>query len=92
VFSLSQLNELVTRSRQLPEAERDALFQPYAERGELGQQRAYLGTTNSGASTLALRDKQGKVRVRLTVAADGEPRIEMLDASGRVVRALEATP
>jgi hypothetical protein len=89
-FSVSQLMELVKRAKTLPQAEQEALFKPYAERGDLGNQRAYLGTTAKGTSTLILRDPQGRPRIRLAVTAAGEPRIEMLDATGSVVRSLES--
>jgi hypothetical protein len=76
----------------LSPVEREAALRPYAERGDLGNQRAYLGTTLSGAATLALRDARGRVRLRLLVAASGEPRIEILDADGRVVRTVDERP
>jgi hypothetical protein len=38
---------------------------------------------------LALRDARGRDRVRLTVDAVDEPRIELLDADGNVVKSLD---
>jgi hypothetical protein len=91
-FSIAQAIELIERTKQLPQAEREAALRPYAERGEFGNQRAYLGTTDTGDSTLSLRDARGRIRLRLLVAASGEPRIEILDAEGRVVRTLDERP
>lgn len=55
-----------------------------------GHQRAFIGRSMSGASELVLRDAEGKARLKLSVAADGEARIAFLDETGKVTR--EVTP
>jgi len=37
-----------------------------------------------GAATIVLSDAQGKPRLRLAVDADGNPRLEFLDETGKV--------
>lgn len=54
-----------------------------------GTQIGRLGTINTPEGTvagmrLALNDRQGTPRIRLTVAEDGTPSIQMLDANGNV--------
>jgi hypothetical protein len=54
-----------------------------------GTQIARLGTRGTGDTyepgvLLRLADMQGRARVVLTVAPDGTPSIEMLDANGNV--------
>jgi hypothetical protein len=46
--------------------------------------RLYIGKTNGRASQIALSDAQGKPRLRMTVDANGNPRIEILDGTGKV--------
>jgi len=53
--------------------------------------RGYFGKDESGAVVLRLADGNGKTRLRLRVDAAGLARIEFLDDSGKVVRALPDT-
>lgn len=50
------------------------------------RQRASLQRDNDGSVGLTLRDKDGHERLRITVSADGEPAIQLLDAKGAVRR------
>jgi len=50
-----------------------------------GPRRVFVGKTGERAATVALADADGKPRLTLTVDATGNPRIEFLDASGKVV-------
>jgi hypothetical protein len=50
--------------------------------------RAFLGREADGAAMLQLRDGAGRVRIRLIAPPAGEPRIELLDAAGRVTRTM----
>ena len=53
------------------------------EAAQVTNQRVALQNRNETAE-LVLSDKEGKPRLRLQVAPDGTPRIEMLDAKGEV--------
>lgn len=53
-----------------------------------GSQRAFFGRESSGASSLILRDAEGRPRLRMPVAAEGAARIDFLDEAGRVVRSV----
>jgi hypothetical protein len=51
-----------------------------------GAQRASLARDPDGGVGLILRDGQGHPRLRLTVAPNGTPSFDMLDAQGRIIR------
>jgi hypothetical protein len=44
----------------------------------------FAGRTSEGAAVVRLYDAQGRLRLRLVVSPNGEPSIELLDASGEV--------
>ena len=56
------------------------------------KQRLYAGRTRDGASQLILSDAAGKVRLRLKVDSAGAARIQFLDDSGHVTRAIPEEP
>ena len=62
--------------------------QQAAERGVAGAQRLYAGKVADRAAVVVLSDPRGRPRLRLRVDSLGAPRIEFLDASGKVTRAL----
>lgn len=53
-----------------------------------GPRRLFVGKTSDQAATVSLADADGKARLNLTVDAAGNPRIEFLDASGKVTARL----
>lgn len=53
-----------------------------------GRPRAFFGRAQSGASVMTLADPAGNTRMRLRVDTMGSARIEFLNDSGRVVRAI----
>jgi hypothetical protein len=57
-------------------------------RGEFGASRLFAGKTRAKDAMVVLSDAQGRPRLRLVVAVDGEPRIEFLDDKGTIVRRL----
>lgn len=87
-FSVSDLMNMVAQADKLPGAERDALIQKHRDAGNFGYPRAYLGTQRNGAAALVLRDAKGRTRLRLAVAADGTPAVEVMDENGRVSKSL----
>jgi hypothetical protein len=51
--------------------------------------RVYVGRSrDDGASAVQLFDAGGKLRLRMEVSADGTPRLEFLDANGKVIQRL----
>jgi hypothetical protein len=49
-----------------------------------GPRRVFVGKTSDKAAIVSLADGDGKPRINITVDATGNPRIEFLDASGKV--------
>jgi hypothetical protein len=67
------------RARTLPPGpERDAL-----RRRAVANQRVLIGTSNDKAAAVTLFDGNGRPRVRLSVTAEGEAKLEFLDADGK---------
>ena len=56
-----------------------------------GLRRVFLGSQN-GTPALRLSDIDGRERLRLFIESDGTPKLEFLDAQGRVVSSLPAPP
>lgn len=52
-----------------------------SERGDNGVERMFLGSQDEVAQ-IQLKDKKGKVRIKIYVDKTGEPKIEFLDATG----------
>ncbi len=81
------LTELIRRSnaiKKLPEAQREAAMRDARASLPGGHERVFVGKDPSRASRVTLSDADGKPRLKLTVEADGNARIEFLDANGRV--------
>lgn len=57
-------------------------------RGLFGAPRFFAGKLPDKSSTILMSDPKGKARLRLTVDSLGSARIEFLDNSGRVTRAI----
>lgn len=53
-----------------------------------GRERVFVGKKGDRSATVALSDRDGKPRLRLTVDATGDARIEFLDAKGQVTQRL----
>lgn len=87
-FSIQAVMALAERVGQLPPEDRQALIAKHRDDGDLGAQRAYFGTMPDGRALMILRDAKGRARLRFEVPAEGEPTIDVLDESGRVVRVL----
>ncbi|HEY4093769.1 MAG TPA: hypothetical protein VGN46_19860 [Luteibacter sp.] len=50
--------------------------------------RAWLGRSDDGKAALVLSDPQGRPRLTLSVAEDGTPSVDFLDAAGKITRTL----
>ena len=69
-------------------AARDAAIASIRATAEPGPRRVFVGKNADKAALLSLADAQGKPRLTLTVDANGNPRIEFLDETGKVVARL----
>jgi len=57
--------------------------------GNFPANRIRLGTTRDKAAALTLSDARGRPRLKLVVAADGAPSIQMLDDKGAVAKTIQ---
>ena len=84
-----RLSELITKlnaANKLPAgSERDAAIAAVRSTAPPGPRRVFVGKTPDKAATVVLADAEGRARLRLTVDASGNPRIEFLDEAGQVV-------
>ena len=88
-----QLIEEYESVRALPEGRaKDQARSAFAQRYPAGHRRAALERLEDDSVALTLSDAQGHVRLRAMVSADGQPVIELLDATGHVTKTLAATP
>jgi hypothetical protein len=69
-----------------PGPERDALMQQAA-----AQNRVFIGRSFDKSATVTLFDRNSRPRIRMVVGPDGEPKLEFLDASGKVLQTLPNT-
>lgn len=53
-----------------------------------GQSRIFVGKTKDRASSIDLRDAEGRARIRLEVKADGDASIAFLNENGEVIKSL----
>jgi hypothetical protein len=87
-FSIDDAMHMVAELATLSPAQREAAVKQHEARGDLGHPRGYFGT-RKGSARLALNDPQGRPRLVLSVSAQGEPSIALLDETGRTVRAID---
>lgn len=66
-----------------PGPERDALMQQ-----AVAYNRVFVGRSFDKSATVTLFDPNGRPRVRMAVGPDGEPKLEFLDAGGKVLQTL----
>ncbi len=90
-WPIEEYLDLLDSIQQLPPAEQEQAIAEFFETHPRGAGlRTLLGTQtypsvpSENRNTLNLRDDQGRERARLTVAADGTPSLEFLDAAGNV--------
>jgi hypothetical protein len=83
---LSELIRKLNAANKLPAGtERDAAVAEIRSTAPPGPRRIFVGKTQDKAATMVLSDANGKARLTLTVDAAGNPRIEFLDETGKVV-------
>jgi hypothetical protein len=83
---LSELIEKLNAANKIADrAERDKAIAAVRATAPPGPRRVFVGKNTEKAATVSLADGDGKPRLTLTVDAAGNPRIEFLDAAGKVV-------
>ena len=84
-----KLSELITKlnaANRLPAGpERDKANADVRANAPPGPRRLFVGKTTDKAATVVLADANGRPRLTLTVDAAGNPRIEFLDETGKVL-------
>jgi hypothetical protein len=56
-----------------------------------GAQRVFVGKGRNKDAGIFLSDAKGKTRIRMTVTADGVPRLDFLDENGKTIHSLPET-
>lgn len=75
--------------KRLPdEAARNAALKEMRERGDFIVNRLMVGKGRDKTAFMTLADAKGRPRIRISVAADGNPRIAFLDEAGKVTYSL----
>jgi hypothetical protein len=83
------LNERIAAVQKIPdEAARKAAFQKMIDNNELPRNRLFLGKTRDNAASLEISDIKGKPRIKMSVAANGNPKLDFLDETGKVIYSL----
>jgi hypothetical protein len=87
---LSELITALNAANKIEDrAKRDAAIASIRSTAPPGPRRVFLGKTTERAAAMTLSDEAGRPRLRLTVDAAGNPRIEFLDEQGKVLRTLQ---
>ena len=85
---LSELIPKIEEIRKMPAPERDAAIKAMRDAGQLGTQRVFLGKNPDRAAALLLADAKGQTRIRVSVDAAGDPKLEFLDETGKTTYSL----
>lgn len=81
-----EIAERYDNAWQLPEGpERTVALQAMQDERLLGTERVFIGKDEQRSAIVMLHDLDGNVRLRLSVEASGSPKLEFLDAEGKVV-------
>lgn len=84
-YSLQTFWEQEARNSALSSQQQQAARERFFKEHPAPAVRALLGRLPDGSSELALKDAQGRDRIVIKVAADGEPLLQLLDAHGKVL-------
>ena len=83
------LNENMARFealKKLSGPEKTAAYEKMKAEGLVGAKRLFIGKDRDKNSKIVLSDAQGKPRIKIQVAADGNPELLFLDAGGKVTK------
>ncbi len=88
---ISQLIEQLNAASAITDAAaREAAIAKARAAAPPAPRRVFVGKTLERAAELSLSDANGQARLNLTVDATGNPRIEFLDAQGKVISRIPA--
>ncbi|MBS1793300.1 MAG: hypothetical protein JSS81_05570 [Acidobacteria bacterium] len=85
------LSDLLARREEidrLPDGEAKTTALKKLDADNPSPTRVYVGKNDARESEVTLSDDRGRPRLRMIVGADGTPRLDFLDAGGRVVYSL----
>ena len=82
------IDQLNAANRIADPAQREAAIRAVRAAAPPAPRRVFVGKNGERAATVSLADGNGKPRLNLTVDAAGNPRIEFLDADGKVTSRL----
>jgi hypothetical protein len=72
--------------------EKDALKKKWAEAGGEQRTRAFVGRTRGKSAAVILADSKGKPRIMMLVTPEGQPMLNFMDDSGKVIQSLPESP
>jgi hypothetical protein len=87
-YPITESLEAITRISKLPESQREAELKKFLDTHPGDHPRVILGRARDGGSILQLKDTEGRDRLILRVAPDGTPKLQFLDAAGKIVSEL----
>jgi hypothetical protein len=86
---LSELIDKLNAANKIADpAEREKAIAAARASAQPAPRRLFVGKLPDRSATVSLSDAAGKPRLKLTVDADGSPRIEFLDETGKVLSRL----
>jgi hypothetical protein len=83
-YPITDALEALTRISKLPENQRETELKKFLATHPGDHPRVILGRARDGGSVLQLKDTEGRDRLVLRVAPDGTPKLQFLDATGKV--------
>jgi hypothetical protein len=72
----------------MPEGEAKAAAKKALDEANASPTRLYVGKNGDKDSEITLYDASGKARIKMIVTANGQPRLDFLDAAGKVIYTL----
>jgi hypothetical protein len=83
-YTILEALEASNRISSLPESQQGAAWQQFRATHPGDATRVVLGRVSDGGAVLRLKDRDGRDRILLQVAADGTPSLQFLDSKGKV--------
>lgn len=87
-YPITEAFEASKRIEALPPEQQQAEWKKFEESHPGDASRIVLGRANDASVVLKMRDRQGRDRLLMQVAADGSPIIKLLNEEGKVVSQL----
>jgi hypothetical protein len=88
----SSIADLLTKyeviKKMQDEEEKKAAIKELSDRGELGKKRIIIGKSRNKSAIIELSDPNGKPRIVISVDATGNPKLDFLDETGKVIYTL----